>query len=31
LAAATEQLYLAGAAEGLGGRDDSSLVTVYER
>ncbi len=31
LAAAAEQLYLAGAAEGLGRRDDSSLVTVYER
>jgi len=31
LAAAAEQLYLAGAAEGLGRRDDSSLVTLYER
>jgi 3-hydroxyisobutyrate dehydrogenase/putative dehydrogenase len=31
LAAAVEQLYLAGAAEGLGRRDDSSLVTLYER
>ena len=31
LAAAAEQLYLAGSAEGLGRRDDSSLVTLYER
>ena len=31
LAAAAEQLYLAGAAEGLGRRDDSSLVMLYER
>ena len=31
LAAAAEQLYLAGAAEGLGRRDDSSLITLYER
>lgn len=31
LAAATEQLYLAGTAEGLGRRDDSALVTLYER
>ncbi len=31
LAAAAEQLYLTGAAEGLGRRDDSSLVTLYER
>lgn len=31
LAAAAEQLYLAGAAEGLGRRDDSALVTLYER
>jgi 3-hydroxyisobutyrate dehydrogenase len=31
LAAAAEQLYLAGTAEGLGRRDDSSLVTLYER
>jgi 3-hydroxyisobutyrate dehydrogenase/putative dehydrogenase len=31
LAAAAEQLYLAGAAEGLGRRDDSSLVALYER
>ena len=31
LAAAAEQLYLTGAAEGLGRRDDASLVTVYER
>ena len=31
LAAAAEQLYLAGAAEGLGRRDDASLVTLYER
>ncbi len=30
LAAAAEQLYLTGAAEGLGRRDDSSLVTLYE-
>jgi 3-hydroxyisobutyrate dehydrogenase/putative dehydrogenase len=31
LAAAAEQLYLAGSAEGLGRRDDASLVTLYER
>ena len=31
LAAAAEQLYLAGAAEGLGRRDDSSIVGLYER
>ena len=31
LAAAAEQLYLAGTAEGLGRRDDASLVTLYER
>jgi 3-hydroxyisobutyrate dehydrogenase-like beta-hydroxyacid dehydrogenase len=31
LAAAAEQLYLTGAAEGLGRRDDSSLITLYER
>jgi 3-hydroxyisobutyrate dehydrogenase/putative dehydrogenase len=31
LAAAAEQLYLAGSAEGLGRRDDSSVVTLYER
>jgi len=31
LAAAAEQLYLAGSAEGLGRRDDSALVTLYER
>ena len=31
LAAAAEQLYLTGASEGLGRRDDSSLVTLYER
>jgi 3-hydroxyisobutyrate dehydrogenase len=31
LAAAAEQLYLAGAAEGLGRQDDASLVTLYER
>ncbi len=31
LAVAAEQLYLAGTAEGLGRRDDSSLVTLYER
>jgi 3-hydroxyisobutyrate dehydrogenase/putative dehydrogenase len=31
LAVAAEQLYLAGSAEGLGRRDDSSVVTVYER
>lgn len=31
LAVAAEQLYLAGAAEGLGRRDDSSVVTLYER
>jgi 3-hydroxyisobutyrate dehydrogenase len=31
LAAAAEQLYLAGAAEGLGRQDDSSLVRLYER
>jgi len=31
LAAAAEQLYLAGTAEGLGRRDDSSVVTLYER
>ena len=31
LAAAAEQLYLAGSAEGLGRRDDSSLITLYER
>jgi 3-hydroxyisobutyrate dehydrogenase/putative dehydrogenase len=31
LASAAEQLYLAGAAEGLGRRDDASLVTLYER
>jgi 3-hydroxyisobutyrate dehydrogenase-like beta-hydroxyacid dehydrogenase len=31
LVAAAEQLYLAGAAEGLGRRDDASLVTMYER
>ena len=31
LAEAAEQLYLAGAAEGLGRRDDASLVTLYER
>ena len=30
LAAAAEQLYLTGAAEGLGRRDDSSLVTLYD-
>jgi 3-hydroxyisobutyrate dehydrogenase/putative dehydrogenase len=31
LAAAAEQLYLMGAAAGLGRRDDASLVTLYER
>ncbi len=31
LAAAAEQLYLTGAAEGLGRRDDSAMVTLYER
>jgi 3-hydroxyisobutyrate dehydrogenase len=31
LAAAAEQLYLTGAAEGLGRRDDSSLISLYER
>jgi 3-hydroxyisobutyrate dehydrogenase len=31
LAVAAEQLYLAGTAEGLGRRDDSSVVTLYER
>lgn len=31
LAAAAEQLYLAGTAEGLGRRDDSAVVTLYER
>jgi 3-hydroxyisobutyrate dehydrogenase/putative dehydrogenase len=31
LAVAAEQLYLAGSAEGLGRRDDASVVTLYER
>lgn len=31
LAAVAEQLYLAGTAEGLGRRDDSSVITLYER
>jgi 3-hydroxyisobutyrate dehydrogenase len=31
LAAAAEQLYLAGTAEGLGRRDDASLIALYER
>jgi 3-hydroxyisobutyrate dehydrogenase/putative dehydrogenase len=31
LAVAAEQLYLAGSAEGQGRRDDSSVVTIYER
>jgi 3-hydroxyisobutyrate dehydrogenase len=31
LAVAAEQLYLAGTAEGLGRRDDSAVVTLYER
>jgi hypothetical protein len=31
LAVAAEQLYLAGSAEGLGRRDDSSVVTLFER
>ncbi|MCC7372009.1 MAG: NAD(P)-dependent oxidoreductase [Chloroflexi bacterium] len=31
LAAAAEQLYLAGSAEGLGRRDDSAVVTLFER
>ena len=31
LAAAAEQVYLTGSAEGLGRRDDSSLVTLYQR
>jgi hypothetical protein len=26
-----EQLYLAGTAEGLGRRDDASVITLYER
>ena len=31
LAAVAEQLYLAGTAEGLGRRDDASVITLYER